>query len=65
MDEERAEWYLRAAGGQRGPLTAGQVRGLVAAGEVDSMALVWREGMAGWVPVGMVFGPSGPQRRCR
>jgi uncharacterized RDD family membrane protein YckC len=46
------EWYYVDAGQQAGPITETQLSELVAAGKVRADTLVWRQGLAEWVPHG-------------
>ncbi len=49
--EERAEWhYGDSEGKSHGPLTKSNMDELVQAGTIDSSTLVWKEGMAEWMP---------------
>lgn len=46
------EWfYLDAAGRQQGPVDAGALLQLLAAGRIDRRRLVWRAGLEGWQPL--------------
>jgi hypothetical protein len=61
-----ADWFLARGGQQRvGPLTAQQLKQMAAAGQVTGSDLVWKEGMAQWVPAsqvkGLLGGSSGAQ----
>jgi hypothetical protein len=61
-----ADWFLARGGQQRvGPLTAQQLKQMAAAGQVTGNDLVWKEGMAQWVPAsqvkGLVGGSTGSQ----
>ncbi|MCB2187641.1 MAG: DUF4339 domain-containing protein [Deltaproteobacteria bacterium] len=44
------QWYCLLARGQIGPLTPGEMAALIRSGEVGSATLVWREGLADWLP---------------
>src|SRR2546423_1852002 len=48
------EWFYAVAGQQQGPVTTDALRGLIAAGQVASMDLVWKEGMAQWTAVSLL-----------
>jgi hypothetical protein len=55
-----SEWYLARGGQQRmGPLTSQQLKQMAAAGQVTGNDLVWKEGMAQWVPASQVKGLLG------
>lgn len=43
-------WYYMAEGQQTGPVGLEEMRGLVEQGVVTPQTMVWREGMADWVP---------------
>jgi uncharacterized RDD family membrane protein YckC len=49
-------WYYEADRQQRGPVTDDEFNRLVQTGAVRAETLVWREGMAGWVPYSQVAG---------
>lgn len=45
-------WYFSKDGAQEGPVTAGQIAALVNASALDrATTLVWREGLADWIPL--------------
>lgn len=48
------QWFFTRGGQQAGPVSAEQLRQMVAAGQVAPHELVWREGMANWQPLGSV-----------
>jgi predicted Zn finger-like uncharacterized protein len=43
-------WYVGIRGTPTGPIHRAEIRERVAAGDIDSESLVWREGMAEWKP---------------
>ena len=43
-------WYYAAANDRRGPHSEAEMRDLLAQGVITPATLVWREGMADWVP---------------
>ncbi|MCU0797077.1 MAG: CD225/dispanin family protein [Akkermansiaceae bacterium] len=45
------QWYYAKDGGQRGPVSEGEMRDLIAQGVVKPADLVWKEGMGDWLPV--------------
>ena len=49
-----SEWYYGQGGQQEGPLDDAVMRERIAAGQVSSTDLVWREGMAEWLPLSQV-----------
>ena len=51
-------WYYADAGRQIGPVEEPALDDLVRAGVVRDDTLVWREGMANWLPHGAVRGPK-------
>lgn len=50
------EWFVGRQGTRSGPYPTDVVRRMVAAGEIRPGDLVWREGMADWVPLSSVPG---------
>ncbi|BBA97641.1 hypothetical protein RVR_3475 [Actinacidiphila reveromycinica] len=62
----QAQWFLGIGGAQQGPYDAAALSGLVAAGTLTRETLVWKDGMAGWLPaaqvpeVGGLFGAVPP-----
>jgi hypothetical protein len=59
--QAQAMWFLSADGKTpEGPLTIDQVRARIAGGSVTPAAIVWRDGMPGWVPLRSVpdFAPA-------
>jgi hypothetical protein len=63
--QAKAEWHYAIGAEQHGPVTFGQIRGLVANGTLAPGELVWKEGMADWEPVSSVpeLAASLPQRQ--
>lgn len=51
-------WYTWQNGTQQGPFEEQQVRDLALAGTLGPLALVWREGAAGWSPLADLLAPS-------
>ncbi len=47
-------WYVNVAGEQKGPMSTGELRGMLARGQVGPSDMVWREGMTEWTPAGSV-----------
>lgn len=45
------EWFVGHDGDRFGPLTVEQIRQLRAESRLDDSTLVWRQGMAEWVPI--------------
>ena len=59
------QWYYTNGEGQRGPVSAAALKDLVASGQLAATDLVWKQGMADWVPSQQVkglFPPSSPIR---
>ncbi len=48
-------WYYEANRQQRGPVTDEEFSSLVQAGTVHAETLVWREGMANWLPYAQAY----------
>lgn len=55
-----AQWHYALNGQQFGPVPAEDIQRLLAAGTLDRNSLVWREGMAGWQPLGVAMPPARP-----
>ncbi|WP_435131817.1 SPFH domain-containing protein [Actinacidiphila sp. bgisy144] len=61
-----AQWFVGVGGTQQGPYDAAALSGLVGAGTLTRETLVWKDGMAGWLPaaqvpeVGGLFGAVPP-----
>ena len=49
--DEVPEWFYEDAREAAGPVTRASLMALLRAGHVDRQTLVWREGLADWVPV--------------
>ena len=48
------QWYVGIAGQQQGPFDLSGLAGQVGGGAMTRASLVWKAGMAGWVPAGEV-----------
>ena len=48
------EWYYAKHGKQEGPVDVATLQGKIQSGEVAPTDLVWKEGMAEWLPAGEV-----------
>ena len=48
------QWYLGAGGQQRGPFDASGLLAEVSSGAMTAETLVWRAGMAQWLPARQV-----------
>ncbi|MFD2419200.1 SPFH domain-containing protein [Amycolatopsis pigmentata] len=48
------QWYLGSNGAQLGPFDRGALAGQVAGGVLTPATLVWKQGMAGWLPASQV-----------
>lgn len=53
------EWYYAKHGEKQGPVSLADLRSMVVTGEVAQTDLVWRKGMADWIPAGQVPEISG------
>ena len=53
-DRVAMEWYYAKHGKQEGPVPVGRLKELLDAGQVAPTDLVWREGMAEWLPAAQV-----------
>lgn len=50
-------WYFSGPGGEKcGPVTAPQLRQLAREGKITSETLLWKEGLADWVPASRIKG---------
>ncbi len=50
-----SDWYYSHDGQQKGPVPASELERLASSGEFDKAKdLVWREGMADWMPLASV-----------
>jgi len=47
-------WYYSKNGAQLGPIGPAEMESKLKAGEIASTDLIWKEGMADWLPVGKV-----------
>jgi uncharacterized RDD family membrane protein YckC len=52
--QQQVQWYYVSQGQRVGPVGEEELRRVVAAGQLYGTDLVWREGMAQWVPVAQV-----------
>lgn len=50
------EWYVGSNGQQSGPFTLHQLRQMAASGQLSKTDLIWKEGLAHWVPCSAVKG---------
>ncbi len=63
---QAAQWFVAIGGAQQGPYDAAALPGLVGAGTLTRETLLWKNGMAGWLPaaqipeVGALFGAVPP-----
>jgi hypothetical protein len=53
-NQVKPEWHYALGAEQHGPVTFGQVRGLVANQTLGAGDLVWKEGMSDWEPVSSI-----------
>ena len=51
VDRQEATWLLAVDGVQLGPYPAARLIEMIAAGDIDNTALVWRYGMEQWTPI--------------
>ena len=54
MEATTRDWYLTQGGQQVGPYSTEQLRQFVAAGQISSGDMVWKDGMAQWAPINTV-----------
>ena len=50
------EWYYSVDGGREGPVSAGELKKKADAGAIKATDLVWKDGMADWVPAKSIKG---------
>jgi uncharacterized membrane protein len=55
------EWYYAANGQQQGPVSDTEFARLIAAGIVSPNTLVWRAGMATWLPLSQLSAATAPE----
>lgn len=53
------QWYYTKGGVQTGPLEESELRSRIANGEVGAGDLIWRDGMANWLPMSQIPELSG------
>lgn len=56
MNQDRAEWWYACGGAPVGPLSARQLKAAALAGRFQATDLIWKEGLADWVPAGQAKG---------
>jgi uncharacterized RDD family membrane protein YckC/type II secretory pathway pseudopilin PulG len=63
-DRRMADWYyVDATGGRAGPVDEGTLAAALHGGSVGAATLAWRDGMAGWQPLGELPEFGGAPRR--
>ena len=50
------QWHYSVKGEKKGPISSGELKQLASAGKLSRSDLIWKEGMANWVPAGKVKG---------
>ncbi|GAA5119761.1 DUF4339 domain-containing protein [Luteolibacter yonseiensis] len=53
------QWYHAENGQRHGPISEQDLGSLIAAGRIGPATLIWREGMAQWLPLGQVSAEGG------
>jgi hypothetical protein len=53
------QWYYGENGQRQGPVSEADLGSLIAAGRIGPATLIWREGMAQWMPLGYVSSQGG------
>ena len=53
------QWYYGENGQRLGPIPEADLGSLIAAGRIGPATLIWREGMAEWLPLGQVSAQGG------
>jgi hypothetical protein len=54
FDDQSQTWWYEDAGRQAGPVTAAALHRMLVEGRISRAHRVWRNGMAGWEPLGQV-----------
>jgi hypothetical protein len=49
-----ADWFYGKDGTQHGPVSDQEIGGLLQSGQIDGTTIIWREGMADWLPISQV-----------
>lgn len=49
-----ADWFYGKDGTQHGPISDQEIGGLISSGQIDGTTIIWREGMADWLPISQV-----------
>jgi hypothetical protein len=49
-----ADWFYGKDGTQHGPVSDHEIGGLLQSGQIDGTTIIWREGMADWLPLSQV-----------
>jgi GYF domain 2/Domain of unknown function (DUF4190) len=52
--QDSPEWFFARGGAHQGPIAFHDIQRMVTAGEIESSGLVWKRGMAAWVPAHQV-----------
>ena len=50
IESEQKEWFYEQGGTQQGPVSGETIRGMVSSGIIPQDGLVWKEGLADWIP---------------
>lgn len=51
MNEQADQWFYLDGGESSGPITATEIRDSVHSGALDEDVMIWRAGMADWMPI--------------
>jgi len=49
-----SDWFYGKDGTQHGPVSEQEMANLTASGQIDANTIIWREGMADWLPISQV-----------
>lgn len=49
-----ADWFYGKDGTQHGPVSDQEIGGFIQSGQIDGTTIIWREGMADWLPTSQV-----------
>jgi hypothetical protein len=54
QNKDNMNWYYAQGGQRQGPITESELETLIAAGTITATTLIWKEGMADWLPLNEV-----------
>lgn len=51
LHDTMADWFYGKDNTQHGPVSEQEIQTLASSGQIDSSTIIWREGMADWIPM--------------